>query len=151
MSLLELFCDVDDFCCEFEAWLNKQQLEVCTVGGRLLAEYQVDAASEQGYAHELRRRECVPLHAKQPKVVYEHGKAHLASYHGSNKTRCPERPHGCEQGHEVDNTQEPASDVMPCDAMGAEPRKPTSEERDEEKERDRRDAGRDETRLQGTD
>lgn len=48
MSLLELFCDVDDFCCEFEAWLNKQQLEVCTVGRRLLAEYQVDAASEQG-------------------------------------------------------------------------------------------------------
>jgi len=26
MSLLELFCEVDDFCCEFEAWLSKQQL-----------------------------------------------------------------------------------------------------------------------------
>ena len=26
MSLLELFCDVDDFCCSFEAWANAQQL-----------------------------------------------------------------------------------------------------------------------------
>lgn len=27
MSLLELFCDVDDFCQAFEPWLAKQQLE----------------------------------------------------------------------------------------------------------------------------
>jgi hypothetical protein len=26
MSLLELFCDVDDFCCSFEAWASEQQL-----------------------------------------------------------------------------------------------------------------------------
>lgn len=26
MSLLELFCDVDDFCCEFSDWLRSQQL-----------------------------------------------------------------------------------------------------------------------------
>lgn len=26
MSLLELFCDVDDFCQEFRVWINKQQL-----------------------------------------------------------------------------------------------------------------------------
>ena len=26
MSLLALFCDVDDFCCTFEAWANEQQL-----------------------------------------------------------------------------------------------------------------------------
>lgn len=26
MSLLELFCDIDDFCCSFEAWANEQQL-----------------------------------------------------------------------------------------------------------------------------
>lgn len=26
MSLLELFCDVDDFCCEFEAWAKEKQL-----------------------------------------------------------------------------------------------------------------------------
>ena len=26
MSLLELFCDVDDFCCTFEAWVQEKQL-----------------------------------------------------------------------------------------------------------------------------
>jgi hypothetical protein len=28
MSLLELFCEVDDFCCTFEAWARKKQLPV---------------------------------------------------------------------------------------------------------------------------
>ncbi len=26
MSLLELFCDIDDFCCTFEAWAKEKQL-----------------------------------------------------------------------------------------------------------------------------
>ncbi len=27
MSLLELFCDVDDFCCTFEAWAEENQYQ----------------------------------------------------------------------------------------------------------------------------